>query len=83
MSSLHTKTPTTPNVTEGIQTAIEAVLQQSKVDHEQILNVSIGTTHFVNAVLERDADACLEWLSLDYVAHTPRRTRRSATCRML
>ena len=49
------KTPTTPNVTDGITTAIEEVLTKSEVDRSQILNVAIGTTHFVNAVLEVDA----------------------------
>lgn len=49
------KTSTTPNVTEGIATAIESVLAESKVSRDQILNVAIGTTHFVNAVVEGDA----------------------------
>lgn len=49
------KTSTTPNVTEGIATAIESVLAESKVPQDQILNVAIGTTHFVNAVVEGDA----------------------------
>ncbi|ETN37001.1 uncharacterized protein HMPREF1541_07989 [Cyphellophora europaea CBS 101466] len=49
------KTPTTPNVTEGIQTAIQDVLLTSRVDRSKILNVAIGTTHFVNAVVEKDA----------------------------
>lgn len=49
------KTPTTPNVTNGILTAIRDVLEASKVDRTKILNVCIGTTHFVNAVVERDS----------------------------
>ena len=49
------KTPTTPNVTNGIKTAIENVLQESKVERSKILNVAIGTTHFINAVVEVDA----------------------------
>jgi N-methylhydantoinase A/oxoprolinase/acetone carboxylase beta subunit/DUF917 family protein len=49
------KTSTTPNVTEGIANAIESVLAESKVPRDQILNVAIGTTHFVNAVVEGDA----------------------------
>lgn len=49
------KTATTPNVTQGIQTAIENVLTSSSIDRSQILNVAIGTTHFVNAVVETDA----------------------------
>ena len=49
------KTPTTPNVTDGIKTAIDEVLTKSKVDRNRIRNVAIGTTHFVNAVLEVDS----------------------------
>jgi N-methylhydantoinase A/oxoprolinase/acetone carboxylase beta subunit len=49
------KTATTPKVTDGIKTAIEDVLKASGVDRSKILNVAIGTTHFVNAVVETDA----------------------------
>lgn len=49
------KTPTTSNITDGIKTAIENVLKQSQVDRKKVLNVAIGTTHFVNAVVENDA----------------------------
>ncbi|KAL1984915.1 hypothetical protein VTN96DRAFT_8574 [Rasamsonia emersonii] len=49
------KTPTTVDVTSGIYTAIEGVLAKSQVDKRKILSVAIGTTHFVNAVVEADA----------------------------
>ncbi|KAI1627488.1 hypothetical protein EDD37DRAFT_263103 [Exophiala viscosa] len=49
------KTSTTTHVTQGIKTAVETVLLQSKVDRSKVLNVAIGTTHFVNAVVENDA----------------------------
>lgn len=48
------KTPTTRNVTDGIKTAIEDVLVKSAVDRTKVVNVAIGTTHFVNAVVEND-----------------------------
>jgi N-methylhydantoinase A/oxoprolinase/acetone carboxylase beta subunit len=48
------KTPTTADVTTGIQAAIEGVLVKSKVSREEVLSVAIGTTHFVNAVVEAD-----------------------------
>ena len=48
------KTPTTKDVTSGIRTAVEAVLKKSAVASEKVLSVSIGTTHFVNAVVEAD-----------------------------
>lgn len=49
------KTPTTSNVTDGIRAAIEEVVVKSQVDRGKVLNVAIGTTHFVNAVVEKDA----------------------------
>ncbi|KAG9232628.1 hypothetical protein BJ875DRAFT_466290 [Amylocarpus encephaloides] len=48
------KTPTTPDITSGITGAISAVLEKSKVEKSSILSVTIGTTHFVNAVVEAD-----------------------------
>ncbi len=47
------KTPTTPEVTAGITTAMRTVLEESKVPAQQIRAVMIGTTHFTNAVVER------------------------------
>lgn len=50
------KTPTTsPNVTDGIETAVRSVLEQSNVPREQIACLTIGTTHFINAIVEHDA----------------------------
>lgn len=50
------KTPTTsPNVTDGIETAVRSVLEQSKVDRARIACLTVGTTHFVNAIVENDA----------------------------
>lgn len=49
------KTPTTSNVTDGIRLAIADVLVRSKIDRSKVVNVAIGTTHFVNAVVENDA----------------------------
>ncbi|TPX17829.1 uncharacterized protein E0L32_002930 [Thyridium curvatum] len=49
------KSPTTqPNVTDGIEAAVQSVLKQSKVDHHRIASLSIGTTHFINAIVEQD-----------------------------
>lgn len=50
------KTPTTsPNVTDGIEAAVRSVLEQSKIDRSSIACLTIGTTHFVNAIVENDA----------------------------
>lgn len=51
------KTPTTPDATSGIETAVRAVLSSSSspINPERIASVTIGTTHFINSVVERDA----------------------------
>jgi len=49
------KSSTTPDITSGVQKAIEQVLAKSKIHKEDDLSVNIGTTHFVNAVVEADA----------------------------
>lgn len=50
------KTPTTsPNVTDGIETAVRSVLEQSRIDRDRIACLTIGTTHFVNAIVEHDS----------------------------
>lgn len=52
-----TKAPTTPEVTHGIQSAITTVLSsQPDVQAQAIQAVSIGTTHFVNALISRSTD---------------------------
>lgn len=47
-----TKTSTTPDVTSGITTAIAALRAQAGFDPAEIQAVMIGTTHFVNALVE-------------------------------
>ncbi len=47
------KTPTTPDVTGGITTALKNLLEQTQVLPTAIKAVMIGTTHFTNAVVER------------------------------
>lgn len=51
----HFKTPTTPDVTGGIEASVRAVLTKSSLSAEQIASVTVGTTHFINAVVEQDA----------------------------
>lgn len=48
-----TKSPTTGDVSSGIQDAIRNVLQQSGTLPRDIRSVMIGTTHFTNAFIER------------------------------
>src|SRR5260370_27006479 len=47
------KTPTTPDVTAGILTALAGVMDQPEVACRAIGGVVIGTTQFVNAVVQR------------------------------
>lgn len=46
---------TTNNVSEGIKNSIlELFTSQPDVSRDEILSVTIGTTHFINAIVERD-----------------------------
>lgn len=49
------KAPTTPDVTTGITQAVRAVIDTGNIPVESIGCVIIGTTHFVNAVVQRSA----------------------------
>ncbi|KAI9063547.1 DUF917-domain-containing protein [Trametes sanguinea] len=51
----HCKAATTPDVSTGIENAVREVLALAAVPPSQVSSVSIGTTAFINAVLERDA----------------------------
>jgi len=48
------KTPTTPDATQGIADAVSGVMKLASIDPSQVSSVTIGTTHFINAVIERD-----------------------------
>jgi N-methylhydantoinase A/oxoprolinase/acetone carboxylase beta subunit len=48
-----TKQPTTADVSSGVAAAIGAVLAQSSVSPADISAVMIGTTHFTNALVQR------------------------------
>ncbi len=48
-----TKTPTSADVSSGIEAAVDAVLASGEVDRTRISHVMLGTTHATNAVLER------------------------------
>ncbi|KAI1336904.1 DUF917-domain-containing protein [Xylariaceae sp. FL0016] len=49
------KAPTTTNPSEGINDAITTMFEAASVTPDRVASVTIGTTHFVNAVVERDA----------------------------
>lgn len=48
------KLPTTPDVGDGIVSAIQSVLKDSDVSTDRIRCVAIGTTHFTNAFVARE-----------------------------
>lgn len=48
------KTPTTPDPTLGIEAAVHAVLEKSQISRSRISSVTIGTTAFLNSVIEQD-----------------------------
>ncbi|KAM0452132.1 hypothetical protein ACHAPV_009651 [Trichoderma viride] len=49
------KSPTTTNPSVGINDAITAMFKSAAIHPSEVESVTIGTTHFVNAVVERDA----------------------------
>lgn len=53
----HHKAPTTTNPSDGINAAIQHMFTSTSpaIDPANVASVTIGTTHFVNAVVERDA----------------------------
>ncbi|KAH9941324.1 hydantoinase/oxoprolinase [Epithele typhae] len=51
----HYKAPTTTDVSKGIEEAVREVLRLASVSPTEVASVSIGTTAFINAVLEADA----------------------------
>jgi N-methylhydantoinase A/oxoprolinase/acetone carboxylase beta subunit len=48
------KASTTGNPSDGINKAITSMFQTSKIDPGAVASVTIGTTHFINAVVEQD-----------------------------
>ncbi|KAK0662847.1 hypothetical protein DIS24_g1766 [Lasiodiplodia hormozganensis] len=49
------KAATTPDITSGIERAVQNVLADSNVRKADVLSITIGTTHFINALVEADA----------------------------
>ncbi|KEF51868.1 uncharacterized protein A1O9_12206 [Exophiala aquamarina CBS 119918] len=48
------KSPTTSDVTSGICNVITDLLTKSRIAISDILSINIGTTHFVNAIVQAD-----------------------------
>ena len=47
------KRPTTPDILSGVENAIKATLKQATIESFQAEALIIGTTHFVNAIVQR------------------------------
>ena len=50
------KTPTASSITSSITTAISTLLSTTEIDHSCIRSITVGTTAFVNALVEHDAN---------------------------
>ncbi|KAI6459082.1 hypothetical protein MCOR12_006223 [Pyricularia oryzae] len=48
------KCSTTKNPSDGINNVIRTMFAQSSINPNEVASVTIGTTHFINAVVERD-----------------------------
>ncbi|TQV92223.1 hydantoinase [Cordyceps javanica] len=49
------KVPTSPEPSHGISETITTMFKSANINPSSVASVTIGTTHFVNAVVERDA----------------------------
>ncbi|KAK3935212.1 hypothetical protein QBC46DRAFT_423423 [Diplogelasinospora grovesii] len=49
------KTRTTADIQKGVESVIEEVVRKANIPSNRVSSLRIGTTQFVNAVLERDA----------------------------
>ncbi|TDZ33815.1 putative D-/L-hydantoinase subunit A [Colletotrichum spinosum] len=70
------KASTTSNVTLSVQATLKALLDKSTVDPAEITALAIGTTHFLNAIIERDTSrvekiAVLRLASHNFSTGTP------------
>ena len=48
------KSPTTKDILSGVENAINAALNEAKTESKDVKALIIGTTHFVNAIVQRN-----------------------------
>ena len=70
------KANTTSNVTLSVEATLKSLLDKSTVDRAEIAALAVGTTHFLNAIIERDSSrvervAVLRLASFDFSSSTP------------
>lgn len=64
------KTPTTDDVVDGIAASVDSVLKQASADKSDINAVMIGTTHFINALVEQRRLSRIGLIRIGYPATT-------------
>lgn len=55
------KSPTTPDILSGVSKAIRAAFEGAPVGFDQVDAIMVGTTHFVNAIVQRKSLATTGW----------------------
>ncbi|KAI5306743.1 hypothetical protein KEM55_008516, partial [Ascosphaera atra] len=70
------KTPTASNVTLGVQSTLKSLLHSSPHSAADVAAVTVGTTHFLNAIVEHDASrmekvAVIRLASYNFSGQTP------------
>ena len=70
------KTPTSSNVTSSLRKTLEGLLKKWPGKEGQVAAVTLGTTHFLNAILEHDASrlekvAVIRLTDYDFTRQTP------------
>ncbi|KAK2746156.1 hypothetical protein FQN55_005785 [Onygenales sp. PD_40] len=70
------KSPTASNVTLGVRKTLQDLLHKAPNNENNIAAVTIGTTHFLNAILEHDASrlekvAVIRLASYNFSSQTP------------
>lgn len=48
------KAPTSSDVTTGIKKAVDDVMQTANISRDDVVSMAVGTTQFINAVVEAD-----------------------------
>ncbi|KAK7032883.1 hypothetical protein R3P38DRAFT_2618769 [Favolaschia claudopus] len=64
-----TKRETSVNVTEGIEAAVRKVISDANINPDKILSLTIGTTHFINAVVQADQRRLSKVAFVDFPPH--------------
>ncbi|KAI0178720.1 hydantoinase [Hypoxylon sp. FL1284] len=64
------KAPTTSNVTLSVHTSLEALLSKSAAKPADVTALAVGTTHFLNAIIEKDTSRVEKVAVLRLASHS-------------